>query len=585
MYVYIYIYCSKIFAAISCCNTSEGVPVFEASGVRPLNVTNADNRLIASAVRIELEPLIGPLITTDQRGFLTGRSMLANLLDVDEPMMETACRSERGMAFFFDFAAAFPSIEHDFFIGFFQHLGWPPCLINIIRILYQDNWCSICLSGTRYEGFSITRGIRQGCPLSPLLFAMSTDLLLRRLHRLFPSSCARAWADDLAMVIPEVQHHWCLLLETFCDFALVSGLQLNISKTVAVPLYQYVEQQVRDDISRVARGWGEISIAHTAKYLGFYVGPGKGQLSWKAPLQKFRDRAKQWGRMGLGFLLTVQAYQIYISSVLQFVLQLEPLPDDFEAEERWAVQSLFPGPTAWMLPRCLKDGRSIHLALPLADVPAIATAAKIRVCRFENQMCGGLRVRDRARRCSQKLLRCAGSLEHIGWCRQWCRNSFLTHLSEAQDKWRSISRSLPLDELDLDDRKGFQHRITPLFRSAPAGSAILHLRRRLDRWPMELLPGYRPNRARHVLQLLEERASPKVQAAYLRTICDGWCSKSRFQLRGGCIFGCGYEKDELKHIARCRVVETLFAGMNLATRRGDYALDVFYCLNLLQASH
>ena len=46
--------------------TADGTEVFEPSGVRPLNITNADNRLLASAGRLVLEPLLGPLITEDQ---------------------------------------------------------------------------------------------------------------------------------------------------------------------------------------------------------------------------------------------------------------------------------------------------------------------------------------------------------------------------------------------------------------------------------------------------------------------------------------------------------------------------------------
>ena len=40
--------------------------------------------------------------------------MMANLLDVDESILNTATQGERGMALFFDFAAAFPSVEHVF---------------------------------------------------------------------------------------------------------------------------------------------------------------------------------------------------------------------------------------------------------------------------------------------------------------------------------------------------------------------------------------------------------------------------------------------------------------------------------------
>ena len=50
----------------------DGMDVFEPSGVRPLNVTNTDNRILASATRVAIEPTLNGLITTDQAGFLSG---------------------------------------------------------------------------------------------------------------------------------------------------------------------------------------------------------------------------------------------------------------------------------------------------------------------------------------------------------------------------------------------------------------------------------------------------------------------------------------------------------------------------------
>ena len=54
--------------------------------------------------------------------------MLANLIDVDEAMLREAARAEGAYALFFDFAAAFPSIEHALLHEFFQSLGWPQWL-------------------------------------------------------------------------------------------------------------------------------------------------------------------------------------------------------------------------------------------------------------------------------------------------------------------------------------------------------------------------------------------------------------------------------------------------------------------------
>ena len=73
--------------------------------------------------------MLGPLITEDQRGFIIGRSMLFNLVDVDEAMITEAARGEGDYVFFFDFAAAFPSIKHTILHEFFRSLGWPPCIL------------------------------------------------------------------------------------------------------------------------------------------------------------------------------------------------------------------------------------------------------------------------------------------------------------------------------------------------------------------------------------------------------------------------------------------------------------------------
>ena len=89
--------------------------------------------------------------------------MLGNIIDVDEAMLYTAAADEDGMGFFFDFAAAFPSIEQEFFLRFFRSLGWPGWLMNFILTLYRNNRCQMQICGVRHEGFQLTRGIRQGC--------------------------------------------------------------------------------------------------------------------------------------------------------------------------------------------------------------------------------------------------------------------------------------------------------------------------------------------------------------------------------------------------------------------------------------
>ena len=52
--------------------TDNGEDIYDVGNVRPLNVTNADNRLIASAVRLAIEQPLGRLLTQEQRVFCLG---------------------------------------------------------------------------------------------------------------------------------------------------------------------------------------------------------------------------------------------------------------------------------------------------------------------------------------------------------------------------------------------------------------------------------------------------------------------------------------------------------------------------------
>ena len=57
-----------------------GIPIYAAANTRPLNITNADNRILANAVRLKIEPIVGPEISQMQRGFVSGRSLLTNVV-------------------------------------------------------------------------------------------------------------------------------------------------------------------------------------------------------------------------------------------------------------------------------------------------------------------------------------------------------------------------------------------------------------------------------------------------------------------------------------------------------------------------
>ena len=114
-----------------------------------------DNRLIANAVRLRIEPLFCMRISPEQRGSVSGISMLANVIDVDESMQKVSLMSEHGIAVFLDFAAAFPSLSHQFIVQVLDELELPAGLRNYIKALYFNNVCVMKVGGKLHEGLRI----------------------------------------------------------------------------------------------------------------------------------------------------------------------------------------------------------------------------------------------------------------------------------------------------------------------------------------------------------------------------------------------------------------------------------------------
>ena len=213
-----------------------GWEYFAPEATRPLALVNCDNRIVAAAAKRRWERTFAAYVHPSQRGFLPGRSILQNVIDVDDAAMTISLRHASGAIVLFDFRAAFPSLSTSFLQCALELMGVPLEARRLVRALYHDQHCRISLAGETFDGFRITSGIRQGCPLSPLLFAAVTDLLLRILARRLPQLLTRAFADDTAAVSDAFPSDADAIMDIFHTYGEMSGLRLNLAKTIVIPL-------------------------------------------------------------------------------------------------------------------------------------------------------------------------------------------------------------------------------------------------------------------------------------------------------------------------------------------------------------
>jgi hypothetical protein len=77
---------------------------------------------------------------------------------------------------------AFDKIQHHFMIKALRKLGIEGMYFNIVKAVYDKPTANIILNGKRLKPFPLKSRMRQGCPLSPLLFNIVLEFLARTIR-------------------------------------------------------------------------------------------------------------------------------------------------------------------------------------------------------------------------------------------------------------------------------------------------------------------------------------------------------------------------------------------------------------------
>ena len=72
---------------------------------------------------------------------------------------------------------AFDKIQHPFMIQTLQKMGTEGSYLNIVKVIYDKPTANIIPNGEKLKAFPLSSGIRQGCPLLPLLFNIVLEVL------------------------------------------------------------------------------------------------------------------------------------------------------------------------------------------------------------------------------------------------------------------------------------------------------------------------------------------------------------------------------------------------------------------------
>ena len=143
-----------------------------------------------------------------------------------------------------DFEKAFDSLNFSFLIRVLHAFNFGPSFIQWVRVLYNKVSSCIMNNGFTSEPFSLSRGVRQGDPLSPYLFILALEILAIKIRNDNNIQGIRIrekivkltlFADDMTCFIKDIRSY-SILFEILTAFGAFSGLKLNRDKTEALVL-------------------------------------------------------------------------------------------------------------------------------------------------------------------------------------------------------------------------------------------------------------------------------------------------------------------------------------------------------------
>lgn len=218
----------------------------DPANYRPITLLNTDYRLYALVLARRLGPLLPDCIGPEQTAFVPGRCIGDNIMALQLLPSVLRRRGRWAIAVFCDFSKAFDTIDRSFLLAALSELGVGPGFVALVRPLLSDTRARALANGFISAPASFAAGVRQGCPLSPLLYLFVAQALVSFLHSrgigisaLLPGSplttATGTYADD-AQVLLDSPSQLSPFLAAMDTFASATGQRLNHSKTQLLPL-------------------------------------------------------------------------------------------------------------------------------------------------------------------------------------------------------------------------------------------------------------------------------------------------------------------------------------------------------------
>ena len=362
--------------------------------------------------------------------------------------------------------------------------------------------------------------------------------------------------------------HLVKVAKCFEIFRSIANLALNPKKCVivlsSVEATPHNIHIIRQWLSVHIPAWSEFGIANAAKYLGFVLGPRAGLSQWAEPLKKFQFRVDQIARSGDSAAVSFRQYSSKAVSVLGYVAQLVPPPDNIDSIELGAMNKVGHMATNSISRKAFHYVSDVF-ALGARSLKATLQASMLRTALATCSDFGPSLslLHEAALECMPVRAVISGGLSPFGWdssaiVHNLYTSTLCTNLSSSQQ-----ARVLPV----ICKYRAYPFgRLQHSLYCALVESAEIEWIELLGRRIATLSPCsvFVPHEVAWWFAWHLKAASPSIRVIMLRTVSNSWATSHRVEQcqDSCCVFGCGLvhplldtvPKDTLQHYLNCPVL-------------------------------
>ena len=299
---------------------------------RPLTLLSLDYKILAKALTLRMKPLLPNIIGTQQTGFVQGRSIHTNIRKTMDIIAHINQTGKKAVIVSIDFHKCFDRIEHNSIFEAFRYFNFGETFINWVKIFFNKFQVRTQNAGFCSEPFLKTRGVNQGCPISPSCFILCGEIMA---HQIITNPWIRGvkvgrseventilqFADDTGLFIMYSEECISAVIDTLSHIEKATGLMVSYDKTC---IYRIGSLRNSDAMIYTTKPikWSDGDI----NMLGVTIrnSPHQNNVGFDSIIDKMANVASIWYYRTLTIIGKIEIINTLMSSL--FIYQMYNLP-------------------------------------------------------------------------------------------------------------------------------------------------------------------------------------------------------------------------------------------------------------------